>query len=101
MEAFPTRDEEYVPTLEEVGIPNHEVGFWNALLAPKGTPSDVLTDIHRKTTQVMLSAEVRDKLGPIGFSPATGSREQLAAHIEAELERWSDIVTKANIKIDN
>jgi hypothetical protein len=42
----------------------------------------------------MLSAEVRDKLGPIGFLPVTGSREQLTAHIEAELALWSEIVSR-------
>lgn len=89
-----------VPTLEEAGIPNHDVGFWNALLAPKGTPDEVLTDIHRKTTQVMMSAHVREKLEPFGFLPVTGSREQLATHIETDLGRWREIVNQADIAIE-
>jgi tripartite-type tricarboxylate transporter receptor subunit TctC len=89
-----------VPTLAEAGIPNHEVGFWNALLAPHGTPADILDDLNRQVAQVMAQPEVREKLGVIGFTAATGSRAELTAHIDAELARWKSIVTQAKIKID-
>ena len=89
-----------VPTLQEAGIADHEVGFWNALLAPKETPKDILDEIQRQVTQIMLLQDVKDKLAVIGFSPVTGSREELTAHIQAELKRWKGIVTQANIKID-
>jgi tripartite-type tricarboxylate transporter receptor subunit TctC len=89
-----------VPTLAESGIPNHEVGFWNALLAPRGTPADILDDLNRQVAQVMAQPEVREKLAVIGFTPVTGSRSALAEHIDAELALWKSIVTQAKIKID-
>jgi tripartite-type tricarboxylate transporter receptor subunit TctC len=89
-----------VPTLAEAGIPDHEVGFWNALLAPKGTPPDVLDELNRQVAQVMSLPEIKERLGIIGFSPVTGSRASLGQHIQTELARWSAIVRQANIKID-
>jgi tripartite-type tricarboxylate transporter receptor subunit TctC len=89
-----------VPTLAESGIPNHEVGFWNALLAPRGTSADILDDLNRQVAQVMAQPEVREKLAVIGFTPVTGSRSALAEYIDAELALWKSIVTQAKIKID-
>ena len=66
-----------VPTLAEAGIPNHEVGFWNALLAPRGTPADILDDLNRQVAQVMAQPEVREKLGVIGFT----RRDRLACGV--------------------
>jgi tripartite-type tricarboxylate transporter receptor subunit TctC len=89
-----------VPTLAEAGIRDHEVGFWNALLAPAGTPPDTLDALNRQVVQVMSMPEVKERLGAIGFTPMTGSRERLEQHIAAELAHWKSIVVRAKISID-
>ena len=87
-----------VPTLEEAGIPNHEVGFWNAVLVTKGTPDDIVELRHRQISEVMALPEVRDRLTALGYAPISGSQNELAAHLQTELAKWKAIVHESKIK---
>ena len=89
-----------VPTLAEAGIPNHEVGFWDAVLAPAGTPPSILDDLNHQVVQIMSMPEMKEKLGVLEFTPVIGSRDALRQHIIAELSSWKALVTRAHIKID-
>jgi tripartite-type tricarboxylate transporter receptor subunit TctC len=88
-----------VPTLEEAGITGHEVGFWDGVLVPKGTPDSIVERIHRQISQVMALPDVKDRLGVLGYMPVNSSREQFAAHLKAELIKWKAIVLEGDIKI--
>lgn len=87
-----------VPTLEEAGIPNHEVGFWNGILVPKGTPDDIVELRHRQVSRIMALPEVRDRLETLGYTPINGSQSAFAAHLHAELAKWKAIVRDGKIK---
>jgi tripartite-type tricarboxylate transporter receptor subunit TctC len=90
-----------VPTLEEAGIPGHEIGYWNGLLVPKGTDKDIVDRLNRQVTQIMSLPEVRDRLDGLGYTPINGSAEAFAARVKGELVNWRDVVRIANIKIVN
>jgi tripartite-type tricarboxylate transporter receptor subunit TctC len=87
-----------VPTLEEAGIPNHEVGFWDGILVPKGTPDDIVELRHRQIGQIMTLQEVRDRLAVLGYTPINGSQNEFAAHVQTELTKWKAIVREGKIK---
>ncbi len=87
-----------VPTLEEAGIPNHEVGFWDGILLPKGTPDDIVELRHRQIGQIMALPEMRDRLLALGYTPINGSRSAFAAHLQTELSKWKAIAHDAKIK---
>ena len=87
-----------VPTLEEAGIPNHEVGFWNGILVPKGTPDDIVELRHRQISRIMALPEVRDRLATLGYTPINGSQNAFAAHLHTELAKWKAIVRDGKIK---
>lgn len=87
-----------VPTLEEAGIPNHEVGFWDGILLPKGTPDDVVELRHRQIGQIMTLPEVRDRLAALGYTSINGSPNAFAAHLQTELTKWQAIVRDGKIK---
>ncbi len=87
-----------VPTLEEAGIPDHEVGFWNGILLPKGTPDDVVERRHRQIRQIMALPDVRDRLAALGYTPINGSQNEFAAHLQTELTKWKAIVREGKIK---
>ena len=87
-----------VPTLEEAGIPNHEVGFWNGILVPKGTPDEFVELRHRQISHIMALPEVRDRLEVMGYTPINGSPSQFAAHLQTELSKWKEIVREGRIK---
>ena len=89
-----------VPTLAEAGFPNHEVGFWTGLVAPAGTPRDILDYLNRQIAQVLAMPEVKDRLATIGFEPAYTGPDGFAKHIQAELTAWAGVVRNARIKVD-
>ncbi|MEO8319947.1 MAG: tripartite tricarboxylate transporter substrate-binding protein [Bradyrhizobium sp.] len=88
-----------VPTLEEAGIPNHEVGFWNGILVPKGTPDELVELRHRQIGQIMAMKEVRERLAALGYTPIDGSQNAFAVHLQMELAKWKAIVRDGKIKL--
>jgi tripartite-type tricarboxylate transporter receptor subunit TctC len=89
-----------VATLAESGIPRHEVGFWNGILLPKGASKDIVEQIHRQVTQIISLPDVKGRLTALGYSTISGSSEEFAAHLKAELTSWSAIAREQNIRID-
>ena len=87
-----------VPTLEEAGIPNHEVGFWDGILLPKATPDDIVELRHRQIGQIMALPDVRARLAALGYTPIDGSQSAFAAHLQTELTKWKTIVRDGRIK---
>ena len=87
-----------IPTLEEAGIPNHEVGFWDGILLPKGTPDDIVELRHRQIGQIMTLPDVRDRLAALGYTPIDGTPSAFAAHLQTELTKWRAIVRDGKIK---
>ena len=89
-----------VPTLDEAGIPNHEVGFWDGIMLPRGTPDDIVALRHRQISEIVALSEVRDRLGTLGYTLVNGSQTQFAAHLQSELAKWKAIVREGKIKIE-
>ena len=89
-----------VPTLEEAGIPNHEVGFWDGILLPKATPRDIVELRYRQIGQIMTLPEVRDRLAALGYTPINGTPNAFAAHLQTELTKWQAIVRDGKIKAE-
>jgi tripartite-type tricarboxylate transporter receptor subunit TctC len=89
-----------VPTLAESGLPDYEMTLWTGLMAPAGTPPDLVAQLHRETTQVLAQPEVKEAIGRQGGEINTGGPEQFAALIKADLAKWKRVVRDADIKID-
>jgi tripartite-type tricarboxylate transporter receptor subunit TctC len=89
-----------LPTLEEGGISNHEVGYWVGTLVPAGTPKEVIELLNRQIGRMVALPDVSERLMKMGFSPLVGSPDDLTAHIKAETVEWSRVVQKANININ-
>jgi tripartite-type tricarboxylate transporter receptor subunit TctC len=89
-----------VPTLEEAGVPNHEVAFWMGGLVPVGTPREIIELLQAQFAKVMALPDVKQRLAVLGFEPASSTPEQFAAHMRAESEIWKAVVRDANIKVE-
>ena len=89
-----------VPTLEEAGIPNHEVGFWDGIMLSRGTPDDIVELRHRQIGEIVALPDVRDRLAALGYALINGSRTQFAAHLQSELAKWKAIVREGKIKTE-
>jgi tripartite-type tricarboxylate transporter receptor subunit TctC len=90
-----------VPTIAAAaGLPGYEAVSWYALMAPAGTPREVIEKIQSDTAKALQMPEVRERLAGMGAEPSGEAPAELAARIKAEYERWGEVVRKANIKAD-
>ena len=89
-----------LPTLEEAGVPNHEVAFWVGLLVPAGTPSSRIDALHQHIINVQSLAEVKERFASIGFEPVGSTPDEFAAHLKRESAEWARVVREGRINID-
>jgi tripartite-type tricarboxylate transporter receptor subunit TctC len=81
-----------VPTFAELGLPDLTLAFWAGLLAPAGTPADIVNRLNATIEECLVSAEMKDAMAKLGFDPVIGSPQDFAAFIAAEIPRWVEIV---------
>jgi tripartite-type tricarboxylate transporter receptor subunit TctC len=89
-----------LPTAAEAGLPGYEVIAWMGLVAPRGTPPDVVKRLSAEVVKVLQAKEVRDGLFNQGLQVAGNSPEEFAAFIANESVRWSRAVTASGAKVD-
>lgn len=89
-----------VPTVAEAGLRGYESSQWYGVLAPAGTPEDILNLLNRHVTKIMQAAEIRQRLTDDGLVPVGNTREQFAAHIKAEIAKWAKIIKQSGARID-
>ncbi len=87
-----------VPTFAEVGISGMEISNWFGLLAPAGTPAEVITRIHREVNIAIKSPDLVERLLRVGAEPAGGTPEQLRDTIRSEFDNWKDLIARVGIK---
>ena len=87
-----------VPTIAESGLAGFEAVSWYALLAPAGTPKDVVAKLQAEIAKVLQMPDVREKLWAQGGEPVGNTPEQLAALMRSESARYAEIVKRGNIK---
>jgi tripartite-type tricarboxylate transporter receptor subunit TctC len=89
-----------VPTLAESGVPGYEMTLWTGLMAPAGTPQDIVAQLHRETAQVLAQPEVKEAIARQGGEINTGGPAEFGALIKADLAKWQRVVKDAGIKAD-
>jgi tripartite-type tricarboxylate transporter receptor subunit TctC len=89
-----------VPTIAESGVPGFEANNWFGLLAPRGTPTPIITRIHGLVAASAQSADVRERMLRDGADTVGGTPQEFAQLIRAELKRWGEIVKLSGARID-
>ncbi|SCK30263.1 Tripartite-type tricarboxylate transporter, receptor component TctC [Variovorax sp. HW608] len=87
------------PTLNKT-VPGFTAEVWFGLMAPAGTPDDVVAKLNASVRKVMDGEEIRARLMPTGALPKTSTPEQFGAMMKAETVQWRDLIAKFNIKAD-
>ena len=90
-----------LPTMAESGFPGFEAVPWFGLLAPTGTPGDVLDKLHRETVKTLAMSEVRKKFDELGLEPIGNTPAEFAAVIKKETPEWAKVIKDAGIKLGN
>jgi tripartite-type tricarboxylate transporter receptor subunit TctC len=89
-----------VPTISESGVPGYEAKSWFGLVAPAGTPPDIIKKINQDVRNVISDRAFAEKnLAAQGLEPIIGTPEQFAAFIRAETVKWGKVVKDANITL--
>ncbi len=86
-----------IPAISET-IPGFEVAPWWGLLAPAGTPRDIVMRLHTETARILSLQDVKSHYANLGMTAVSSTPEQFSAYIQAEIQHWAKIVKAAGIK---
>ena len=87
-----------IPTLDEVGVKGYEASTYVALLAPAGTPPEVIEKLNIASRKALATPAMTESFAQYATVPTGGSPEQLSAYIKRDLDRWTKVIKEANIK---
>ena len=89
-----------VPTFAEQGLKDQEADTLTGLVAPAGTPREIVELLSREIAKSVAQPEFREKLATLGFKPVANTPDEFAARIRSEIEKWGKVVRDANLKIE-
>lgn len=89
-----------VVTIEEGGVKGYATGLWTGLLAPAGTPPQIVTKLNAAVNEALAAEDLKALLAKQGAEPTGGTPEKFAGEIKSELALWTDVAKKTGIKID-
>jgi len=89
-----------LPTMAEAGLPGFDISTWFGLLAPAGTPQEVIAKWNAEVTKILNSPDMRERLTAQGAEPAPMTPDQFAAFIRSEIPKYARIVKASGAKVD-
>jgi len=89
-----------LPTVSEAGLPGYESSQWYGLLAPAGTPPAVLILLNARVATIMQDANMKTRMTNDGLVPIGSSREDFAAHIRSETDKWARVISASGARVD-
>jgi tripartite-type tricarboxylate transporter receptor subunit TctC len=95
---FPQSPE--VPTIAEAGIPGYQVDSWNGLLAPAGTPPEIVNRMAAAVQQGLKDPSTKKRMEEMGTEPVGDTPVEFRAFMQAEVKKWGDFVKQSGIKVE-
>jgi tripartite-type tricarboxylate transporter receptor subunit TctC len=89
-----------VPTNAETGVPDLESDTLTGIVAPTGTPNDVIERWRGEIAKAVAAPDVKERLQALGFAPVANTPDEFGARIKAEIAKWSKVVHDAHIRAD-
>jgi tripartite-type tricarboxylate transporter receptor subunit TctC len=90
-----------LPTVAESGLPEFEASSWFGLVAPNGTPAEIVVKINNDVQRTLRDASFKEKfLVPNRYEPIFGSAEDFSAFMKADTRKWTKVIRDANVKVD-
>ncbi len=87
-----------VPTARESGLPSMNAASWNALAVSVKTPKDIVAKLNAAATTALASPDVKKRLADLGVEAGSSSPEVLGELLKAEIKRWGDVISRANLQ---
>jgi tripartite-type tricarboxylate transporter receptor subunit TctC len=89
-----------VPTVSESGLPGFEFNSWFAIMAPAGTPKEIVQRLAAEVQKALADAEVRDRLAALGLTPRGTTPEDLGSATKAQLAKYGALIKANNISAE-
>jgi tripartite-type tricarboxylate transporter receptor subunit TctC len=89
-----------VPTLTEIGLDGFPPETWAGILAPGGTPPEIVAKLNSAINDAMHTAEITASFAKLGFHAASGSAKDFADLVAMDTRKWAEVVKLTSIKID-
>jgi tripartite-type tricarboxylate transporter receptor subunit TctC len=89
-----------VPTTGETGFPGLQATFWSGVLAPAGTPTEIVGKLNGAINAILASKDLEASLAALSARPKIGSPQDFARFIAAESQKWTSVAVAANIKAE-
>jgi tripartite-type tricarboxylate transporter receptor subunit TctC len=89
-----------VPTSKEAGVANYEVITSYGILAPAGTPREIINRLNADWIKIAALADTRERMSAAGYEPMTSTPEQYGEFIKTEMVRWAKVIRDANVHIE-
>jgi tripartite-type tricarboxylate transporter receptor subunit TctC len=89
-----------IPTVDELGLKGFDATTWHGLVAPAGTPKDVIDTLSRAIVTALNDPGVRKSLGDLGVDIVGNSPAEFAAYIKAEIPKWTAVVKASGAHVD-
>jgi len=89
-----------VPTIAEAGVPGYEAIVWIGMLAPAGTPHEIIAKLNGEIGKLVRADEVKKLLAPTGMEPDPDTPEQFSAYVKADYEKWGKVVRDSGATVN-
>jgi len=89
-----------VPTMQEAGVPGYDVSIWLALLAPAGTPREIINRLNSEIAEIMAMPESQKVMFNAGVNVSLSTPEAMTQFMTQELEKWGKVVKETGVKLD-
>jgi len=89
-----------LPTIAEAGVAGYEATSWNGMLAPAGTPADVIKRLNAEFNRIIGTPEMNKRMLDNGYEPVGGPSERFGELIRAEIAKWAPVVKAAGVQVD-
>ena len=89
-----------LPTIAEAGLPGYEASSWFGVLAPAGTPREIITRLNQTIVASLRTPAMNERLSSQGAEPVGNTPEQFASFIQAEIAKWAKVIKASGAKLD-
>ena len=89
-----------LPTMAEAGVPGYDATSWYGILGPAGLPRDIVMRLNAEFARIAHSADTKERFATLGIEPVSGTPEEFASYIQAQVVKWSAVAKSASVELE-